>query len=218
MGSAVLVIPGGSREVVRVMRTIAWAALTYASLGVAWGAFGYVMGDPWRLEPLFRDKYLAHLAIVRLHGVGAILALALGPFQFLTELRMNWPRLHRVLGHLYFAGIVLGSMTGFYMGTMAFGGPSAQLAFCLFSTLWLYTACRAIDAAIRHRIPEHRRWMTRNFVLTFSAVVVRVALACLLEVGFTFEQVYPFTSWCSWGLPALGLEIVYWSKMRRRRP
>lgn len=191
------------------LKTIGWAIVTYASLGVGIGAYRYVMGDPWNLDATFRDKYVEHLFLVRMHGATAILALLLGPFQFWTELRILWPRLHRIMGWLYFVGIVGGSITGFYMGTMAYGGISSKIAFSSMSALWLYTGLRAIQCAVRRDIRAHRRWMTRNFVLTFGAVLVRIYLAGLMELGFDFERVYSITSWCAWIPNIVATELIF---------
>lgn len=190
------------------LRTVAWALMTYTALAVGWGAWTYVMGDPWHYDPIFRAKYTAHLTLVRLHGAGGVIALLIGPFQFWGDLRALWPRLHRVLGYLYVTGVVLAAVTGFEMGTMAHGGLFARTTFCAMAALWLYTALRAVQTAVAGRVEAHRRWMLRNFVLTFGAVLIRVYLALLMQLDFDFERVYPMTAWCAWVPNLLVLELV----------
>ncbi len=158
----------------------------------------YLTGDPNRLDPLFRDKYLSHFPVVFTHAVCAITALVIGPFQFLAASRRRWPSIHRIAGRVYMLANCGGGISGFIMGTMAFGDILAQTGFCIMATLWLATGWRGFAAARAGHIPEHRRWMIRNYAVAFGAVTLRLQLSLLEYAGFDFAAIYPFVAWSAW--------------------
>ena len=183
--------------------------MTYLALLTAVGSYNYVYGDPAAFGPYFHDKYLAHLTMVRCHAVGAALALAIGPFQFWPWLRRRARRLHRGAGIAYLVGIGLAAPTGLAMGTMAYGGPLAQVGFFVMAVLWVASGLEAYRAALRRRFAEHERHMIRNYALTFGAVLVRLYLALAMRAGLPFEQVYPWISWLSWVPTLLVAELAF---------
>jgi uncharacterized membrane protein len=169
--------------------------LCYAAVYEGLAATFYILGDPALFDPIFRAKYIAFLPLVRLHGLASIVALALGPFQFLPRRR---PWLHRGLGICYLLGVALGSTSGLVMATMAEGGLSSRTGFVVMASLWFITANLAWRSVRRHDYRAHRAWMIRNFALTFGAVMLRVYLHGLEALGFTFAQVYPLSTWLGW--------------------
>lgn len=158
------------------------------------GALHYVTGDPSQFDAVFRDKYTAHRTLVVTHGVCSIIALLVGPFQFLKK-RSRW---HRQLGYLYLVSLVLGAVTGLPMALMAEGGPMARLGFALTDLLWLATAWLALQSARQRRFGEHRAQMIRSYALTFGAVMLRLFLYGLQHLGYEFNAIYPYTPWLSW--------------------
>jgi uncharacterized membrane protein len=180
------------------MRTSGWLLLTWASVMMAWAAFSYVTGNPQDYDSLFRAKYIAHLGVVWSHGVSATLALALGPFQFWTWLRVKHRAVHRTVGYLYMLCMLAGGVSGVIMGLDAHGGVPSRIGFSLMAVLWMVTAAKALQAAVRRDFLAHRMWMIRNFALTFGAVLLRVYLYSLQHYGFAFDQVYPFVTWGAW--------------------
>jgi uncharacterized membrane protein len=182
----------------RRFRILSWALMTYLALLTGVGSILFIFGDPNQFGAPFQAKYVAHLALVQTHGVSAVLALCLGPFQFWTWLRRRRPQLHRKLGVLYLVGVVVAAITAFPMGVMAYGGLSSQLAFCSMAALWLGSASLAYRSALARQFEAHRRWMIRNYALTFGAVLVRVYLALSRELNLDFATIYPFIAWLSW--------------------
>lgn len=73
----------------------------------------------------------------------------------------------------------------------------AQLGFAALAMLWLYTGSRAYLAVRRSAIAEHRKWMVRNFSLTFSAVTLRLYLPMSMAAGVEFSQAYPALHGCA---------------------
>jgi uncharacterized membrane protein len=151
------------------------------------------------VHPDMRATFEAHRAGIYVHVFASSVALLFGPFQFRTRLRAARPELHRWMGRIYLGvGVLAGGLAGLYMATLAFGGPAARLGFGCLALAWLYTGLRAY-ASIRARdVAAHRRWMVRNFALTFAAVMLRLYLPGTLASGISMEAAYPVIAWLCW--------------------
>lgn len=193
---------------VKGMRKLGWLCMTLLAMLVGYASLVYVLGDPAHYDAVFRPKYTYYHTMVVTHGVTSVLALLLGPWQFL-QLRPDKPtRLkapvsgrnlwHRRMGWFYFICLLLGALTGMPMAAMAEGGVSARLAFLTVDVLWLVTAWLSLSTARQRKFAAHRRWMVRSYALTFGAVVLRLYLYGLQHLGYEFNAIYPFTPWLSW--------------------
>lgn len=171
---------------------------------VAYGLFG---GPP--LHPEMKASFEAHAWAIRTHIFAALLALALGPWQFVPALRARLPHLHRWMGRAYLGiGVGLGGISGFYMALHAFGGPAARAGFALLAIAWLFTGWRAYRAIRAGRVAAHRDWMIANFSLTFAAVTLRLYLPAAVVAGVPFEAAYPVIAWLCW-VPNLALAAAW---------
>jgi uncharacterized membrane protein len=153
-----------------MVRSINIALLYFLAFGVAgYAAFVYSMLPLGSLvHPDMQANFLAHSTGIYTHAFAAIVALVLGPFQFSSRLRQKHLQLHRWLGRSYLAvGVLVGGVSGLYMSQFAYGGTVARLGFAALAVFWLYTGLRAFLAIRRRAVDEHRRWMVRNFALTF---------------------------------------------------
>src|SRR6185295_6290039 len=106
------------------LRYWAWILLSATALFIAIKAVPFVTTNTNFFDPIFRDKYARHLAVILVHGASSITALALGPFQFAMLPGNRGRRWHRRLGYVYLSCIAIGSVTGLRMGLIAFGGLS----------------------------------------------------------------------------------------------
>lgn len=105
--------------------------------------------------------------------------------QFSSRLRRADLELHRWAGRLYLGvGVLVGGVSGLYISQFAFGGPVAGVGFAALAVCWLHTGARAFTAIRRRAVKEHRRWMVRNFSLSFAAVTLRlyIPLPCEARV------------------------------------
>lgn len=195
------------------MRTkIGWGLMTFLSLGIVLVASRYLTLNPEVFFPEQRAVYLVQTTGIIAHVAGGILALGLGPFQFLTGLRTKRPVIHRWIGRFYLLGILLGGVAGLYMASFAYTGVVASLGFGALAVLWLITGALAYTHIRRGNTTAHRRWMIRNFALTFAAVTLRLQLP-FLSMGFGFEVGYMIVAWSCW-LP--NLLLVEWFLNRRQ--
>jgi len=182
-------------------RRAAFSTMAFLSLGVAgYAAFVYgVLPLGSLLHPDMKVTYNSHAAGIYTHVFGALFALLLGPWQFSTRLRAARPALHRWMGRLYLGiGVLVGGIAGVYMAFHAFGGIVAQTGFGLLAVLWLYTGLRAYLAIRAGEAASHRRWMVRNFALSFAAVTLRLWLPGSVASGIAFEVAYPVIAWACW--------------------
>jgi uncharacterized membrane protein len=126
-------------------------------------------------------------------------ALVLGPLQFSTRLRSAHPRVHRMSGRLYLGvGVLVGGLAGLYLSLHAHGGLVGRLGFAGLALAWLTTGLLAYRAIRRRDISTHRRWMVRNFALTFAAVTLRLWLPGSVAAGIPFGLAYPAIAWLCW--------------------
>jgi hypothetical protein len=180
----------------------ALALLSFAVAGYALLAYGlFPIGAA--VHPDMQASFAAHKLAVYAHVFGSAVALVAGPLQFWSRLRASRPRLHRTLGTLYLAvGVGLGGLAGLALSAQAYGGLASTLGFACLALAWLYTGVHALGAAQSRDFVAHRRWMIRNFSLSFAAVTLRLWLPSSLAAGIPFETAYPAIAWLCW-LPNL---------------
>lgn len=170
-----------------------WFCLAFFAVQGSCEAWYYILGDPSQFDPVFQEKYTQHLTLVRCHGISGILCLLAGLSQFAPEsLRF---RIHRHSGRLYMVTMLMASVTAIPMALMAEGGWTARLSFLLLALLWLLTGVIALKRVLAGDFVSHRRWMVRNYALTYSAISLRLILNFLVEMGWSFTSVYPYVSW-----------------------
>lgn len=200
------------------MRKAGYVLMVFLSLAIA--AYAVIAYGLFPLESIIDStvgaSFPAHKTALYSHIFGAAVALSLGSFQFSTRLRTTRPQLHRWMGRLYLGvGVVVGGTAGLIMSTRAFGGIPARLGFALLAVLWLYTGVRAYLAIRGGDTVAHRRWMVRNFSLTFAAVTLRLYLPASAVVGVPFDVAYPIIAWVAW-VP--NLIVAEWWFNRRGTP
>lgn len=151
------------------------------------------------VHPDMRASFGAQPLALYAHVFGSSVALLIGPLQFWTHLRVHNPKLHRALGKLYLcAGVALGGVAGLALAASAYGGLPSKLGFASLALAWLYTASHAYGSARSGDIVAHRRWMFRNFALTFAAVTLRLWLPGSVVASVPFEVAYPAIAWLCW--------------------
>lgn len=180
---------------------------TYAAYAYGFLPLGSVV------HPESGENFREHALGISLHVFASIFAIVLGPLQFSSRLRRSRAIVHRWIGRLYlFIGVLIGGLSGLYMATLAYGGTVARLGFTLLALTWLYSGYRAYAAIRQRRIEEHRRWMVRNYALTFAAVTLRLYLPLGMIAQVPFDLVYPTVAWICW-VP--NLLVVEWFLRRR---
>ncbi len=178
-----------------------WWVLMLSCLGVAgYGVVGYALKSPGStVHPEMRAVFERYPLAIYAHVFGSMVALLIGPFQFLSSIRRRHMGWHKKLGWAYLLfGVGVGGLAGLFLSQHAFGGWVSELGFGILALLWLGTAALGVRAIKRKDFPAHRRWMARNFALTFGAVTLRIQLGSCFGAGLEFESFYPWLAWTSW--------------------
>ncbi|MDR7278348.1 DUF2306 domain-containing protein [Catenuloplanes atrovinosus] len=190
-----------SRDVRRRWWWVLWGLLTVSALGIT-AVFvpPYLVGGT--TVPGLNRAIPGYYVSLVIHAVPAGLALAIGPFQFVTRLRLRWPRAHRIAGRVYLISVVIAAAAAAYSSAVTESGFSLQVAFYLLIAAWLYTGAMAYRTIRRGEVRLHRIWMIRNYALTFAAVTLRLyqlAGLQLMEVwpALEYQQVYIASAWAS---------------------
>ena len=197
------------------MRRIGFVTLCLLSLGVAGYAIAVYGFMPLGavLHPDMRASFEANRGAIYAHIFASAVALVLGPLQFSSRLRSARAALHRWLGRAYLGiGVLVGGVSGLVVALHAFGGVTARLGFAALALAWLYTGARAYRAIRTGEIAAHRRWMVRNFALTFAAVTLRIYLPASAVAGIDFERAYAAIAWLCW-IPNLVFAELWFNRI-----
>lgn len=174
----------------------------------------YLSLDPDTYFPEQRDVYIANPVFLLMHIIGSMLAILIGPFQFLRGIRTGrFLNLHRWLGRIYLLGILAGGIGGLYMAQLAYGGLVSRFGFTALATLWLISGAMAYRSIRNKQIEIHRKWMTVNYALTFAGVMLRLWLPIFTSIGFDFLAAYRIIAWMCW-VP--NLLVAQWLIVRNR--
>jgi uncharacterized membrane protein len=136
-----------------------------------------------------------------------------------ATIRNRWRRLHRVLGRVQVAAILLILVpTSVVMANHAFAGRAAGVSFLVLSAMLTVCTLQGWRTAIRGTLAQHRRWMLRVVALLSSAIVLRVLSGMMTQLGVTAtEDAYLVAAWLSWLAPLLALEVQLRAEATNRR-
>ncbi len=149
------------------------------------------------------------------HVILAPVALALVPFQLWQGLRNRRPMVHRLIGRIYGAAILLSGSGGLWLAINTEAGAVAAWGFGLLAVAWLGTTGWGIALAMRGDRVAHRRWMIRSIALTLSAVTLRIYLGMTFGFGLDFDTAYPAIAWLCWVPNLIVAELVLrWPRSR----
>lgn len=183
-----------------IPQKIGWTFLLLMATFPVLISLGYLTLDPDNFN--FAEQkivYTAHLTMLITHIVGSMLAILIGPFQFLPNLRKGrLLKIHRWLGRTYLLSVLFGGLAGLYMAQLAYGGTISHLGFSGLAILWLYTGFMAYKNIRNKNIEQHRHWMIRNYALTFAGVMLRLWVPLSGAAGIDFLMAYRAISWLAW--------------------
>jgi uncharacterized membrane protein len=194
--------------------TVGWVVMTFLAVMLFLLAGRYLTLDPEVFFPEQKLVYMAHTTMLIMHIVGAMLAIIIGPFQFLEGMRKGrFLKFHRWLGRIYLVGVLVGGLGGLYMAPLAYGGLPARLGFTALAILWLFSGFTAYKHIRNKRIELHREWMTRTYALTFAGVMLRLWLPTLGAIGMDLLIAYMIVAWLCWVPNLIAAELI----IRRHR-
>lgn len=194
--------------------TLGWVVMMFLAVMVSLVVSRYFTLNPEVYFPEQKLVYMAHITMLILHIAGAMLAILIGPFQFLEGVRQGrLLKIHRWLGRTYLIAVLVGGLAGLYMAPLSHGGIVSHLGFASLAILWLYSGFTAYKHIRNKQIESHREWMTRNYALTFAGVMLRLWMPTFAMAGVDFTVGYILTAWLCW-VP--NLIVAQWIINRRR--
>jgi hypothetical protein len=136
-------------------------------------------------------------------------AILTGPVQLWLGLKDVSATLHKNLGFVYMAAIVLSSVAAYYLAFNTRGGVVFGSGLVGLATAWLATTGLAFLAITRHLYEQHKEWMIRSYVVTFGFVTFR-ALESLLAAQTSIPRLdrLGIAAWFCWSVPLLLNEVV----------
>lgn len=160
-----------------------------------------------------KDRMFDIAVIGFTHTMGGAMAAFIGPFQFLSSVRRKFPLVHRWLGRFYLSCVFLSALGGLYIAPNSEARNTLGIAFICLALAWLYTGAQAYLTIRKRQVAAHKRWMIRNYALTYAAVTLRIEMPLfILAFGFTPLMAMNIVGWLCW---VANLLIVEWW-MRRR--
>ena len=212
--------PPRCRRLARYLAKPGWVIMTLLSLMTIAFVARYLTFNPDTYFPEQREVYMRREFVLGVHVVCGILALAIGPFQFVGAIRRRFVRVHRSLGAVYIASCTGLGLSGLVLATTSYPSWVTSLGFGLLGLSMLLTTWTALRMVLAGRYGDHRRWMIRSFSLILAAVSLRIMtpLYGLLSgaglVSFSFATAYTWISWLCW-VPNLLIAVWF---TRRPQP
>jgi len=148
-----------------------------------------------------------------LHVAGSTIPLFAGPFLLWSGMRGWKPKLHRWIGRIYlvFGGIGVGA--GAVLSIVAAVKPQGvYVASFTLACAWFLAAGMLLRAIRNRKISEHRDWVIRSYVLTWSFVGCRLAMR-LPGLSSLGDEAITAIVWVTWIVPLLLTEVaLQWRK------
>ena len=168
-----------------------------AVLAVAVAVWSMRYGLPAVPHPQLTN-FVTRRPALTVHALGASVALLTGPWQFLPGLRRRHMGLHRVLGRVYVAAVLVGWIASVPVGLHAETGAVASAGFLTLGAAWIVTTGLALERVLHRDVAAHRRWMVRSYALTAAAITLRIYLPGALALRLPFPAAYPAIAWLCW--------------------
>jgi uncharacterized membrane protein YozB (DUF420 family) len=155
------------------------------------------------------------------HVSGGIVAVSAGLVQIWLGLSDRVGPLHRRLGKVYVAGVLIGVVGGFYLAATIPAHLPYKMGLFMLCVAWLITTGMAWYSIRRKLYEQHREWMLRSFTVTFAFVTFRLVsywLKSLVAVPEdpVADEIDTLMSWACWAIPLLIAEPLIQIRAIRR--
>jgi drug/metabolite transporter (DMT)-like permease len=169
----------------------------------------------------YSDYYWPRRSGLLLHLTGGMLAISTGLVQIWLGLTNRVNTLHRVLGKVYGAGVLLGSLGGLYMALTIPGHLAYRTGLLGLTVAWVVTTGMALYAINLRRIEQHREWMLRSYTVTFAFITFRLGEQILrnwitLPDDPVADDLDTAMAWACWAIPLLFAETLIQLRSMRR--
>jgi Predicted membrane protein (DUF2306) len=202
------------RRLPPILSTLWRAAVVLLTVEIAIvSSMRYLTGGAAPPPPILANAFANPFLVA--HVAGGIVALLVGPLQFVERLRVRRPAVHRASGYIYVGACALAAPAGFMLALGSVAGPVAAAGFAIPALLLPVFTGLGLRAAIGRRFAEHREWMLRSYALVATAITLRLMLPASALLGFEFLAAYRIIAWLAW---TTNLAFVEYRIRRKRAP
>lgn len=139
----------------------------------------------------WRTAFFAHI-------IFGGLALFIGWRQFGDSFRNKYITIHRIIGRLYVAAVIISSVSAVYMGFYANGGIISALGFICLGLMWLIMTLLGVVQIRKGCIIQHKKLMIYSYACTFAAVTLRLWYPLLKNITQDPAGSYVAVAWLCW--------------------
>ena len=119
---------------------------------------------------------------VLVHVVFGMVALLIGPFQFVPGIRNRYLTVHRWMGRTYLLSTLIAGIAGLYMASTSQINFTYKYGLISLALVWITTGAMAYMSIRNLNITQHREWMIRSYVVTFGFTAFRLMDELLINV------------------------------------
>ena len=185
------------QRLARIFSTTWRAAVVLLTVEIAVvSTLRYITNGEAPPPPILANAYANPFLVV--HVVGGIIALVVGPLQFVRRVRTRMPALHRATGIIYVGACLVAAPAGFMLALGTTAGPVAGVGFAIPALLLPVFTWLGLRAALDRRFAEHREWMLRSYAIVSVAITLRLMLPASGLLGFEFLPAYQAISCLCW--------------------
>ncbi|MEO1654062.1 MAG: DUF2306 domain-containing protein [Bacteroidota bacterium] len=136
--------------------------------------------------------------ILRSHVFFGLIAICVGPLQFVKRLRKRRKSIHQFLGYLYCSSVLISSMAGLGIAQFAMGGWITSMGFSILAIFWFFTIIMLATAARSGDFKKHKKWSYFSYALTFATITQRTLLLIPLLTSVPFIPIYQLSACFPW--------------------
>lgn len=170
---------------------------------------GYLSDKKNIFDGIFKYGLYAHIITIPI-------IFLIGTIQAFFRYEMRYPKIHRAAGNIYVYAILFVSFPGaLILSFYAFGGLPSIISFVTLSILWAYCTYKGWYYGKRKMLSEHKKFMIRSYVLTTSAIMLRILSFISVHYFYFYGgNAYSIISWTSW-MPAIMITELLFYKNKK---
>ena len=196
-----------------IFPVLLWLLIVFLTWLFMHGADHFLALTPEALGKYFEVRWIliAHITA----GGGA---LTLGLIQFWPKLRKYSWKLHRIIGLLYLAAILLSSFSAIILAFTTAYAVNWAYAFSLqiWVSVWISSTAIAYYAALKKKFQLHQEWMIRSYLVTLAFILSGLAIKvpAIQSLG-SFADISPSFFWMGWSVPLYIYQVILSSRAKK---
>ena len=131
-----------------------WVIMTLACILITLVVSRYLTFNPEVYFPEQRATYLRREFVLGVHVLSGMIALLIGPFQFVGRIRRRFVRVHRFMGASYVASATGLGVSGLILAPTAYTGVVASVGFTVLDLAMLFTTWTAVRMIFASRFGD----------------------------------------------------------------